>query len=889
VVGGDPSAFSYSWEAFATNGSFSTSWEGRSTSQSFPEPGHYEIICFAREGDSQDLTPARARVIVVDKDTPRIFDFIPEGRMVYLKRGQSQDFSAKVDPAEATAEWYLADNPDNKVTGLSFSKVFNRNGIFVVAFKAALNGAESIHYVTIVVSDSGTPPTQLTINEPVERTFAPGQDIHFSGSVGFNTKKMDFDLGWVMSDGTRLKGAQGTHAFSKPGRVRVRFVGLGGSKRLEDSITLNIVDPDQAPELDINIPTDLALEPGESVFLSARTLNGRGYTPDQMNFFWDLGDGRTVRAAVPGEIAYEEEGTYTITLYGIVNETGVQTDVVTRSVTVQASTPDRFEPNDDFPEAAALTPGKYNNQSLDDASPIDIYSIEVTADGQRLVLDLNLSETVVVEVLNSAFKVISTRVLNQSETFTVQGLSMGTYYVRILSQDSSALKRKDGLSYSISVSVLNPALYLSDIQTNESYVTQVGIVNPSNAAVSAEIVGYDSEGNLVESVSLELAALGRSHQSMEEIFGDNAESITWVQVDATRDLFGYSRTANRDEKEVYGITASNRLSTELFVPHIAERTEQWYTRANVVNGSSLSSNSQIQMPADSRDLLLTKGFAKDNFDFLDRFDGSLPGEDLWATMKDKDGKASLAGNEIFGLLKDKRVIAGLQLADVRQDNPNFTFIGNNIYFTHIARNVDAFWTGIALVNIGESSQSVNIRAFGDDGVELGSKIRTLQVGEKVVELADEFLDGMGTPANVDWVLVEADLQIVGYELFGTHDGNRIAGLEASTALSKNLCFPFIDTNSDVAHGISVVNVTDEPITANFTLYSDQGVPLATTTRSLSGKEKYSITIEELFISETFDEINVPGWLECTSSQPLAGFELFLNIGNGEQMGALIAQ
>ena len=43
-------------------------------------------------------------------------------------------------------------------------------------------------------------------------------------------------------------------------------------------------------------------------------------------------------------------------------------------------------------------------------------------------------------------------------------------------------------------------------------------------------------------------------------------------------------------------------------------------------------------------------------------------------------------------------------------NPNLTFASNILYFTHIARNTELFWTGIALVNI-EFNVSVSVLAW----------------------------------------------------------------------------------------------------------------------------------------------------------------------------------
>ena len=201
-----------------------------------------------------------------------------------------------------------------------------------------------------------------------------------------------------------------------------------------------------------------------------------------------------------------------------------------------------------------------------------------------------------------------------------------------------------------------------------------------------------------------------------------------------------------------------------------------------------------------------------------------------------------------------------------------------------------FYTGVALVNIGASPQGVVVHAFGPGGRSLGSKQILLGAREKVVTTVPELLTGgqIQPVEDVDWLFVEADVDIVGFELFGTFDGERLAGLEASSALRSQLCYPFLDANVDVAHGISVVNVNNQATTVSFTLYDDQGLPIgAPVDVPLGANEKFISTVSDLFPGVPMGTI--PGWLGANSNMPLAGFELFINTANGQQMGAVVAQ
>lgn len=904
ATGSDPQGdgLGFFWEICGSTGADCRRFEGVTLEGvSFDIPAIYHASCYAvDEGGNVDRSPARVSFRVSDNIPPHVRILSPAAARIGVSSGDTVAFLAEAsDPDSDTVllEWFLTSAPEIVQPGATFSRRFDEPGDFIVVCRARDGeGATATALVNVRVSPGGTLPDAVRISEPPDgSTVLAGEPLGFVGQLDSSTSaKREIRLFWLLGDG-RTKNGQILNdvVFEEPGRYQVRLYGLDSENGLlpRDEITLFVVDPTLAPGIDIDIPTDLEIQPGNvgkrqgagEVFFKAFNVDQNGH--QNLRYFWDFGDGRTSMAVTPGRITFENEGVYNVSLYAVTAD-GLQSETSTRTITVRTSSDTSFEPNDNLLQAPPITPGSYENLLVDDTSSEDFYRIEVPRSGQSLEILLNLSDAGLVEILDGDGRVVSAELIRGEGNLQARDLAAGEYFLRISPAPNA---KRVGFGYSIGVSVLNPDLYFPDVQVSEFADTQLGFVNITGSEAALEVIGYDALGNILDRVALNLPPRGRIHQGVARLFGGQAGQVAWVRVDSDQALTGYSRTESRDFQEVYGLSASKKLSSELFVPHIAERTDQWFTRASVINGDDQGTFSEIRTPTLVTDLDLDQGYTRDAFDFLTKLGGTLPDGSVWATFKETAENPVLAGSEVFGTLDGNRIVAGLALADVRRDNPNFTFIGNNLYYTHIARDVANFYTGIALVNIGAFEQGVRMRAYGPGGALVGEKTVILAPNEKLVQVAEDFLQGIGSPANVDWMVVEAGSDVVGFELFGTHDGKRLAGLEATSALSTRLCYPFIDDNDEVVHGISVVNVADLANRIELRLYDDGGQEIAMVERVLNPHEKLIATIEELFDTDQLPPEQIPGWLSCDAEHPIAGFELFINDANQDQMGAIIAQ
>ncbi len=890
------------WEICASSGDCRP-LEGATVSASFERPGLYVALSYSVDAaGNRDLSPARINFRIREAIPPTIDIIEPSAGLLNLTQGDTVGFIAATNEETVSVRWYYIDDPGSDVgQGRELSLAFPREGRFTLVTEAtATNGLTATDYVNILVSLENLRPVQLTITRPEPAAvFSVGEVVQFDAEVANpDQRKKALEFFWDFGNGTQLEGISVTNSFTTPGRYQATIVASDPAEDvlLQDSVAFYVFG-DLPPVVDINLPTDLQIEPFGSgkrvpeagvVYLEARIRDPRGFRTQDLSYFWDFGDGRTSSLETPGRILYTREGVYTVSLF-VRTRNGLVSQTARRTITVREVDEDTFEPNDTFSQAKPLSPGNYNNQTLPNASAADIYRISVENNGQSIVVKINLDGTVRAELFDGLQRPINSRIIESQGTLQINGLSRGDYFLGFR-QIAGGAKRM--LSYGFSVSVLNPGLFLTDVQSNEMFTTEIGIVNTTNSEISVEAIAYDAGGSILARAPFTLPGNGRTHQEVGQFFDGEQREIAWVQVDATGDITGYARTSARDGKETYLVGAGKKLSSELFVPHIAEKVDQWFTRASVVNASDKETGAVIQTQSMaegvSSELSLRDKFSQDQFDFIDRFGSALPNDQIWAKMRETGANNQLVGSEIFGTVDGSRVSAGLELVDTGRDNPNFTYVPNTIYFTHIARDVDQFWTGIALVNIGETALSAVIDAFGPVGNKVGNVLLSLAPNEKVVVLARDLLKTVGSPADIDWLKVSADADIVGFELFGTNNQKQMAGLEATTGVRNTLCFPYFDSSNRSFQGISVVNVNAAAVNVTFTLYDNRGEVVQTATRQLAGRQKLVETIANLLPAEGRDAKALPGWLEAKADLPLAGFQLIIS-KDGEQMSALKAQ
>jgi hypothetical protein len=135
-----------------------------------------------------------------------------------------------------------------------------------------------------------------------------------------------------------------------------------------------------------------------------------------------------------------------------------------------------------------------------------------------------------------------------------------------------------------------------------------------------------------------------------------------------------------------------------------------------------------------------------------------------------EASAPIKGFELFGVLTgDYDQIAGLDAIGS---------LSSRLLFMHVSKAENGY-TGIAVLNPGDSAVDVNINGYDSDGNLVGSTVtKTINPRQKFVDITSNIFPDDTHIAYVKVETADESYSICGFELFGTVDFNYLNGIEA---------------------------------------------------------------------------------------------------------------
>jgi len=233
-----------------------------------------------------------------------------------------------------------------------------------------------------------------------------------------------------------------------------------------------------------------------------------------------------------------------------------------------------------------------------------------------------------------------------------------------------------------------------------------------------------------------------------------------------------------------GLDLKSETATTLYFPHIDVNGQYWWTGIAIENVSTGPATAIFQ-PFDaagnpltpvSYDMTASQKLVKVVQSFWTDNGLEFPTGTAWIQVSTVEGR--LIGYELFGTLEEKgnRLLAGI----------NAPGIGNkSLLYPHVESS-DAFWTGIAAVNVGTEAATVTATAYDNTGKILKTITLSdnLVPNQKIVNTAKAFFtdsENSGPPENTSMIVLESDQPIVGFELWGnrTPEQDYISGMLAT--------------------------------------------------------------------------------------------------------------
>jgi formylglycine-generating enzyme required for sulfatase activity len=185
---------------------------------------------------------------------------------------------------------------------------------------------------------------------------------------------------------------------------------------------------------------------------------------------------------------------------------------------------------------------------------------------------------------------------------------------------------------------------------------------------------------------------------------------------------------------------------------------------------------------------------------------------------------------------------------------------SDIYISHIASNSE-WWTGVSLVNTTAITKTLTIN-FSDGR----TKQVILAANEHQAFAIKDLFNNQPQPSIESAVIINAS-GIIGLELFATYNNKQIEGILLTDKTASSLYYPYVVNDAVWWTGIVAYNPSSSPCDITITSYSADGTYLSSSTRSISGLQKYVGTTDELGLSAQ------TSWFKIDSTRALSGFEL----------------
>lgn len=298
-----------------------------------------------------------------------------------------------------------------------------------------------------------------------------------------------------------------------------------------------------------------------------------------------------------------------------------------------------------------------------------------------------------------------------------------------------------GLSESFST------LFFPHIAAEDPWETEIAIINTNPyETLFGSLVGYSDDGKPVSGPHrISIEPQGRQQMIIGEKF-KSAHVIGYLIFQGSaKSAMGYARfqIANKYRTTV---PAVGRINTgDLFLSNIASNS-LWSTGISLVNTTLNTKQMTMAFDNGQNVPLSLNPFEHKAFTIKSLFGGQVQPDLGSAVIRNSSG---VIGLEMF--------VSENQLSGIRLTNDT----SFHLYYPHVFSNAD-WWTGIVAYNPDDVSCGLTMTAYDNNGTCLGAETKSIDAGAKMVGTALS----LGLPVNADWLHIEAQAPITGFELFG---------------------------------------------------------------------------------------------------------------------------
>jgi hypothetical protein len=405
------------------------------------------------------------------------------------------------------------------------------------------------------------------------------------------------------------------------------------------------------------------------------------------------------------------------------------------------------------------------------------------------------------------------------------------------------------VSLLIGVTTSHAALYFPHVATQNPWQTEICVINPSaTETVQGNLESYSNNGVLVASMPLSVAPNARRQIDVGTELTNAGNTGYIVLQNTSGSPVGYTKftQSGGDRVAIPAVDSTNTGS--IYITHIA--WEPWWTGISLVNTTTATKNLTIRFNTGETRTKTLGPKQHQAFMVADLFGGQIRTDIVSAIIQDASG---IVGLELFG--------QGNQLGGV----PLISKTATTLYYPHVASD-NVWWTGIVAYNPSSTAAQITVNPYDMQGNLLSSSTQSLGPGQKFI--GDSTDPRLNLPPATAWFSLQSQNPLVGFELFGTADGNRLAGYSVVDIEGKVGIFPKVE--KDGWTGIAFVNTESQQATVTLKAYNDAGNVLGTGAKILNPHAKWVGVVESLF---TGVNLNTATYLSFSADRNVAGFQL----------------
>ena len=401
-------------------------------------------------------------------------------------------------------------------------------------------------------------------------------------------------------------------------------------------------------------------------------------------------------------------------------------------------------------------------------------------------------------------------------------------------------------------------LYFPHVDTSLPWQTEIAIINTSDQTVTGTLRAINVDGQLVDTKAVTLSARGRRQITVADEFTNHTD-ISYVIFVADSDAVqGYTKFYQAGIYRAAIPAVKEVTASDIYVSHIASDA-QWWTGISLVNTTSSAKEVTMTFNNGQSKQGVIDAHAHVAFTIASLFDNQ-PQPDIKSAVITNAG--GIIGLELFGT-HDGKQLEGIPLTDKT---------ASTLYYPHVDTN--GWWTGIVAYNPSALGCTITITPYDAQGTSLSPITDSIVAGGKYVGVVSPQL---GFPSQTAWFKVVSTRPLVGFELFGSADGNQLGGYAGGGGTgAKAGVFAKIEKNGWT--GIAFVNAEESAATVTLTAYNDAGTAVATQALTVGGHTKVVRLVEAIFSKS----ISSATYITYTSDKNVVGFQL-----NGSSDGMML--